>query len=34
LENHLALALRDFEQEPSRIQSIVAWEWIINSLLN
>jgi len=34
LEDHLEIALRDFEQDHSRIQSIVAWPWIINTLLN
>ena len=34
LEDHLEVALRDFEQEPQRIRSIVAWPWIINALMN
>ena len=34
LEDHLEIALRDFEQDPARIQSIVAWPWIINALMN
>jgi putative transposase len=34
LQNHLEEALRKFEQEHSRIHSIVAWPWIIHSLLN
>lgn len=34
LENHLEEALEKFEHDHSRIQSIVAWPWIINSLLN
>ena len=34
LEDHLALALRDFEGNSERIRSIVAWPWIIDALLN
>ena len=34
LEDHLEMALRDFEQNPLLIRSIVAWPWIINALLN
>ena len=34
LENHLAVALRDMELDHRRIHSIVAWPWIINSLMN
>ena len=33
LEDHLEVALRDFEQEPQRIRSIVAWPWIIDALM-
>ena len=34
LEDHLEVALRDFEQDRQRIRSIVAWPWIIDALLN
>jgi transposase len=34
LESHLEAALRTLEQDRPRVQSIVAWPWIINSLLN
>jgi transposase len=34
LEDHLEIALRDFEQDAPRIQSIVAWPRIIDALLN
>ena len=34
LEDHLEAALRKMENEPDRIRSIIAWPWIINSLLN
>jgi len=34
LEDHLAVALRTLEQDTPRVESIVAWPWIINSLLN
>ena len=34
LERHLAAALRTLEQDHPRVRSIVAWPWIINSLLN
>jgi putative transposase len=34
LEDHLELALRDMEQDHQRVHSIVAWQWIINSLVN
>ncbi|MCA0325828.1 MAG: IS630 family transposase [Proteobacteria bacterium] len=34
LEDHLEIALRDFEADHPRIQSIVAWPWIIDALLN
>lgn len=33
LEDQLEMALRSFENDPSIIKSIVAWDWIINSLL-
>ena len=33
LEDQLEVALRTFENEPARIKSIVAWEWILNALL-
>lgn len=33
LEDHLEEALRDMENDQNRIHSIVAWPWIINSLL-
>jgi transposase len=33
LEGHLEAALRTLEQDNPRVQSIVAWPWIINSLL-
>lgn len=34
LENHLEVALKTLEQDTSKVMSIVAWPWIINSLLN
>lgn len=34
LEDHLEIALRNFELAPERVRSIVAWPWIVNSLLN
>jgi transposase len=34
LEDHLEIALRDFELDPQCIKSIVAWPWIIDALLN
>ncbi len=34
LEDHLEHALNQFESDPQRIRSIVAWPWIINSLKN
>ena len=34
LESHLELALRDMELDHRRVHSIVAWPWIINSLVN
>lgn len=33
LQDHLEHALRDLEKDHSRIQSIVAWPWIIDALL-
>ena len=33
LEDHLEVALKDFELDTQRIQSIVAWPWIIDALL-
>jgi putative transposase len=32
LESHLALALRNMENHPDHVHSIVAWPWIINAL--
>jgi transposase len=34
LENHLEVSLREMECNRKRVRSIVAWPWIINSLLN
>lgn len=34
LEAHLEASLRDLEADKTRVHSIVAWPWIINSLLN
>jgi len=34
LEDHLEASLRAFEQDAPRLQSIVAWPWIIDALLN
>jgi transposase len=34
LENHLESSLRNMENNKNRVHSIVAWPWIINSLLN
>ena len=34
LENHLADSLRDMEFDRQRVRSIVAWPWIIHSLVN
>ena len=34
LEIHLETSLKDFELQHEKIQSIVAWPWIINSLIN
>jgi transposase len=33
LENHLESALPGMEHDQARVHSIVAWPWIINSLL-
>lgn len=32
LEDHLESGLKTLELDPERVQSIVAWPWIINSL--
>jgi transposase len=34
LEDHLEVSLRDLENDPDRVRSIVAWPWIIYSLPN
>jgi hypothetical protein len=34
LENHLELALANFEQSPERAQGITGWPWIISALSN
>ncbi len=34
LEDQLAVGLLALEQDRSRVKSIVAWDWIINALLN
>ena len=34
LEDHLEIALKDFEIDAPTIKSIVAWPWIIDALLN
>jgi transposase len=34
LENHLEASLLAMERDKARIKSIVAWPWIIKSLLN
>jgi hypothetical protein len=34
LEDHLEASLRTMERDTSRVHSIVAWPWIMNSLLN
>jgi len=34
LEDHLEISLREMENDHERVHSIVAWPWIINSLLN
>ena len=33
LEDHLETALRSMELDQPRVKSIVAWSWVINSLL-
>jgi transposase len=33
LENHLEAAMHDMEKDHERVHSIVAWPWIINSLM-
>ena len=33
LEDHLALALKTFEDDPNRLESIVSWPWIIAAVL-
>lgn len=33
LEDHLELALRTMEEDKGRVRSIVAWPWLITSLL-
>ncbi len=33
LEDHLEAALRDFENDPGRLRSIVSWPWIKNVLM-
>ena len=32
LETHLLVALNQMEHDPQRVQSIVAWPWIIKAL--
>ena len=34
LEVHLEVAIRDFEQVPQRIWSVVAWPRVINALMH
>jgi len=34
LEDHLEVSLRMMEYDPQRVHSIVAWPWIMKSLLN
>ena len=34
LEHHLCDSLRDLELDHQRVRSVVAWPWIIDSLLN
>ena len=34
LEDHLEVSLRTMERDTPRVHSIVAWPWIMNSLLN
>ena len=33
LEDQLAIGLVALEQDRTRVQSIVAWEWIVNALM-
>jgi hypothetical protein len=33
IEDHLLIALKSFEDDPNRLQSIVSWPWIISALL-
>lgn len=32
LEDHLVTALRDLEHSPDRVNSITAWDWIMNAV--
>jgi len=34
IEDHIEIALRDFRLDPQCIRSIVAWPWIVDTLLN
>jgi transposase len=34
LEDHLVMALREFEYSPKKLHSLVAWPWIIEALNN
>ena len=34
LENQLEHALKTLADNPDRVRSIVAWDWLINSLKN
>ena len=34
LEDHLVLALRNFEENPGKVRSIVSWPWIMAALIN
>ena len=34
LEDQLEVSLLDMERDHQRVHSIVAWPWILNSLLN
>jgi len=34
LEDHLEISLREMEADTQRVFSIIAWPWIIDSLLN
>ncbi|MCA0325450.1 MAG: transposase, partial [Proteobacteria bacterium] len=34
LEDHLAMALKSFEEDPSTVASIVSWPWITGAFLN